>query len=114
MSQITINLLYKGQHSKAENLDIWLLNLQTRVDKLEKNELVAIFSCENSSNIKPELHYIRHSETPNCYLDKKRVFTKECVQELTELTLTEFIIRPRPLAEPEDGWLNNLITNILK
>lgn len=38
MSQITINLLYKGQHSKAENLDIWLLNLQTRVDKLEKND----------------------------------------------------------------------------
>ena len=65
------------------NTDIGL----TCLDKLEKNELVAIFSCENSSNIKPELHYIRHSETPNCYLDKKRVFTKECVQELTELTI---------------------------
>jgi hypothetical protein len=35
MSKPTVNPLYKGQHSKAENLDIWLVNLQARVEKLE-------------------------------------------------------------------------------
>jgi len=55
----------------------------TSLKKIEKNELVAIFS----NDVEPELHYIRNSDIPNCYLDGKRVFTRECVQPLSELTI---------------------------
>jgi hypothetical protein len=63
-------------------------NLQTRngltcLNKLEKNELVAIFS----SDIRPESHYIKHSDKPNCYLEGHKVLTLECIQPFNELTI---------------------------
>ena len=51
--------------------------------QLEKNELVATFS----NQVRPEAHFIRHSETPTCYLDKNQVFTLDTCEPLTELTL---------------------------
>ena len=40
MSKPTVNPLYKGLHSKAENLDLWLLKLQERVDLLEASSIL--------------------------------------------------------------------------
>ena len=54
------------------------------MDKLDKNELVAVYS---SPNIKPDTHYLRHSDTPTCYLDGNEVYTINEVEPFTELTL---------------------------
>jgi hypothetical protein len=56
----------------------------TSLDKIDKNELVAVYS---TSDIKPESHYLRHSENPTCYLDGNEVFTINKVEPFTELTL---------------------------
>ena len=56
----------------------------TSLDKIDKNELVAVYS---SSDIRPEAHYLRHSENPTCYLDGNEVFTINAVEPFTELTL---------------------------
>lgn len=45
--------------------------------------MVAKFSNE----INPSAHYIRHSTTPNCYLDDNQVLTLNETEAYTELTL---------------------------
>ena len=56
----------------------------TSLDRIEKNELVAVYSSEN---ITPEAHYIRHSSNPTCYLAGNEVYTNDNVEPHTELTL---------------------------
>lgn len=55
----------------------------TSLYKIRKNELVAKYS----SDIKPESHNIRHSDTPTCYLAGNEVYTLADVEPETELTI---------------------------
>ena len=55
----------------------------TSLTSVEKNELVACFSSE----IKPDAHYIRHSDNPTCYLDGNDVLAIEPIEPNTELTV---------------------------
>ena len=57
----------------------------TCLKNLDKNELVATFSCEQT--ISPEMHFIRQNDMPTCYLEKTQVFTKFKLEPLKELTL---------------------------
>ena len=61
----------------------------TSLKKIEKNELVALYSCEedSQSNIVQGMYYIRHNDNPTCYLDKNQVFTLCDVEPFTELTI---------------------------
>jgi len=51
---------------------------------LEKNELVACFSCDA---ISPDSHYIKHNLNPTCYLKGNEVFAIDIIQPHTELTI---------------------------
>ena len=57
----------------------------TSLDKIGKNELVAVYL--SAEDVKPESHYLRHSENPTCYLVNNEVFTLVAVEPSTELTL---------------------------
>jgi len=56
----------------------------TSLNKIEKNELVAVYSTKQ---ISPQDHFIRPSQTPTCYLDGNDVYTIDNVEPNTELTL---------------------------
>jgi SET domain-containing protein len=52
---------------------------------IRKDDLVAIYS--DKSNISRSAHYLRHSETPTCYLEDNEVFARTDIEPETELTL---------------------------
>lgn len=55
----------------------------TSLRQIRKDDLVAQFSGE----IRPDTHYIRHSDAPTCYLEDNQVFAKTNIEPETELTL---------------------------
>ena len=46
---------------------------------------MAVYS--SLSDIRPNAHYLRHSDTPTCYLDGNEVYTIDKVEKFTELTI---------------------------
>ena len=61
----------------------------TSLDALDANELVAVYS--SLSDIRPDAHYLRHSDTPTCYLDGNKVYTIDKVEQFTELTIKFYV-----------------------
>jgi hypothetical protein len=57
----------------------------TALNKIKKDDLVALFA--DKENITPNAHYIRHSETPTCYLSDNEVFASTNIEPETELTI---------------------------
>jgi hypothetical protein len=55
----------------------------TALKTLPKDTLVAVFL----EKISPNVHFLRHSKQPNCYLDANEVYTSSKIEAETELTL---------------------------
>ena len=55
----------------------------TTLKTIPKDTLVAVFT----EKIAPDMHFLRHSKQPNCYLNEKEVYTSSKVEAETELTL---------------------------
>jgi SET domain-containing protein len=74
---------YKVMSDSSGSGDV-ILGLST-LKKIGKDDLVAIFS--DPTNISPDAHYIRHSETPTCYLCDNGVYAASVLEPSTEITL---------------------------
>ena len=55
----------------------------TTLKAIPNDTLVAVFA----DKIAPDVHFLRHSTQPNCYLNEKEVYTSSKVEAETELTL---------------------------
>jgi SET domain-containing protein len=84
---------YLKNYNDEKTNQVRILRLTSLHSKILKNTMIAKFR----DKINPDAHYIRQSESPNCYLVENEVFTLHDIEPYTELTLNYNLDRSEKL-----------------